>query len=220
MKRKERDGEAPHDAEEATSAKKDSEVRASLQCRAFIFFPHNLILLIWLASCSSTSKLSHNNNNNNKHTQPEAGQAKRLKEGGAAAAQQLHESVLRELSRLDAQKNALSAGASSSASTEEATTSSSSSSSASSSSSVQLAPAFLELNSFALPSDLFESEAWDLREVELRNWWAPSTRGGRPAVEIGSAKRRSSDTYVYLALPTDTANPSHPGTVMHSLAQC
>jgi hypothetical protein len=81
-----------------------------------------------------------------------------------------------------------------------------------------LAPSFVELNSFGFPSDvLFESEAWDLCEVELRNWWAPSTRGGRPAVEIGSAKRRSSDTYVYLALPTDTANPAHPGTHPDSL---
>lgn len=141
---------------------------------------------------------------------------KRLKEDTAAvrAPSALHDSVVHELRRLGAQTNggATATSSSSSSSTTpatEATTSTSSSASASG----QLSPSFIELNSFAFPSDvLFESEAWDLCEVELRNWWAPSTRGGRPAVEIGSAKRRSSDTYVYLALPTDTANPAHPGT--------
>lgn len=135
---------------------------------------------------------------------------KRLKEDTAVRAPSaLHDSVVHELRRLGAQANGGATATSSSSTTPatDATTSTSSSASASG----QLAPSFVELNSFAFPSDvLFESEAWDLCEVELRNWWAPSTRGGRPAVEIGSAKRRSSDTYVYLALPTDTANPAHP----------
>lgn len=142
---------------------------------------------------------------------------KRLKEDTAAvrAPSALHDSVVHELRRLGAQTNGSATATPSSSTTPatEATTSTSSSASASG----QLSLSFIELNSFAFPSDvLFESEAWDLCEVELRNWWAPSTRGGRPAVEIGSAKRRSSDTYVYLALPTDTANPAHPGTLRPS----
>jgi len=75
-----------------------------------------------------------------------------------------------------------------------------------------LPPAFLELNSFTFPTNLFESERWDLQGVELRNWLTLSRRGGKPAAEIGSAKQRSTGSYVCLTLPLDTPDPSQPGT--------
>lgn len=107
----------------------------------------------------------------------------------------LHESVVHELQRLGVTTRPLARSPSSSAS-------------------AGLPAAFEELNSFGFPSDLFESERWDLKDVELRGWWALSSRGGgRPCVEFGSAKKRSTDDYVYFVLPTDTADPSRPGTV-------
>jgi hypothetical protein len=143
----------------------------------------------------------------------EAG-AKRLKEDFAGN-HALHDSVLQELRRLGVHTAGSGFASVAAAAAAEGAASTSASSP---SEGAPLAPAFRELNSFTFPSELFECEAWDLRDVELRNWWSPSTRGGRPAVEIGSAKRRSSDAYVYLALPTDTVTPAEPGTILLSLS--